>query len=86
MSTKAKIQRRLARMQQGIPGAYQRVSQRNVPHLVLRRALRSFSICYFANSDTWKVFWPWPTFGREQRSRPFYSDRAVWKFLEGAVA
>lgn len=80
------IDHRLKKMGEALNGSRLRVSQRGVPHLVVPRGLRSFSVTYFASTDTWKVFWPWPTYGRQQRSRSFHSDGAVVRFLEGAVA
>lgn len=85
MGNRRRINSKLDRMRRALPGSWLRVSDRGVPHLAVRRALRTFSVCYFASSDTWRVFWPWPTYGRRQFKRTFHADGAVVKFLEGAV-
>lgn len=36
-----------------------RVSQRGVPHIVTHKNTITISICFFARSGTFRVFWPW---------------------------
>lgn len=49
-----------------------RIATTGTPHILYtgKTGITS-SICYFAHSDTWKVFWPWNKPGVRTQSRVF---------------
>jgi len=61
-------------------GARYRNSRRGVPHILYATHGVVYSICYFRNHDTWRVFFPYPS--AEQTRVDFCSEDEVVSFLE----
>lgn len=64
-----------------LPGAYLRWSARKVPHIVVSSTPYDLSVCYFASTNQWRVFWPYPSWGRTQNKQTFYSVEAAVEFV-----
>lgn len=43
-----------------------RFSRRNVPHLVVSTKDNTFSIYFFKNTRTWRIFYPYPSHDKPQ--------------------
>lgn len=75
--SKAKIRAIVAAMAERIHGEL-RIANKGTPHIIYKgRTGITSSICYFANTNTWKVFWPWPSTGYRQRSQVFTEDELI---------
>lgn len=46
-----------------------RRSQKNVPHLIVSVKGVVHSIVYFSNTNTFSVFWPWPSYGLQDKKK-----------------
>lgn len=55
-----KVVRKLEEIENAIPGAYLRVSRRNVPHLVIPVNGSSYSVAYFSGNKIFRIFHPYP--------------------------
>jgi len=62
----------------------ERISKRGVPHLVIFLG-RNYSIAYFINTQTYRVFYPWPTYGTVQEKRDFKTSEEVCGFFQEVV-
>lgn len=58
-----------------------RRSKRNVPHVVVCFNNTTLSVCFFASTQTYKVFWPWPSNGQEQKKATAASPGKVVQFI-----
>ena len=64
-----------------------KIASRGVPYFVLRQHKGvDYSVCYFAKTKTWKVFWPYLQFDGTQQRETFYSLLEVSDFLNGRDA
>lgn len=61
-----KVVERLEEIENAVPGAYLRVSRRNVPHLVIPVNGTCYSVAYFSGEKFFRIFHPYPG---EARSR-----------------
>ena len=61
-----------------------RWSRNDVPHVVLQFRSKMYSVCYFGRSKTYRVFWPYGTYG-EQNHRNFCTVQEVVDFVAGGV-
>jgi len=43
-----------------------RFSRRKVPHLIVWAYGEVYSVCFFNSTKTWRVFYPWPSYGKTQ--------------------
>lgn len=76
----------VAREQMRHLGAYFRTSKRGVPHILIDIAGVLYSCCYFASTQTWKVFWPSMVFTESQTKVNFdkQEDMVAWLECEKA--
>lgn len=52
--------KKLEYLEDNIPGAYLRLSLRNVPHLIVSVNGTSYSIAYFRSNGVYRIFYPYP--------------------------
>ncbi len=64
-------------------GGFVRLSKKGVPHIVVERGGRTYSVCYFASTNTFRVFWPYPSYGAVQSKKTVANEEAVIKLLAG---
>lgn len=55
-----KVVKKLEEIEDAVPGAYLRVSRRNVPHLVVPVNGSCYSVAYFSGEKYFRIFYPYP--------------------------
>lgn len=60
-----------------------RTSARGVPHVVVSTGYETFSVCYFGKTRTYRVFWPYPSWGRRTNKADFEDLEGVKKYIFG---
>ncbi len=59
-----------------------RESRRGVPHIVVITGYETFSVCYFGKTQTYRVFWPYPSWGRRTNKSDFKDLEGVKKYIQ----
>ncbi len=74
-------QRQLKRAAEELGGELRR-SQRRVPHLVIPFGGEEASIAWFCGTKTYRLFFPWPSFGRRQEMHDFKRTQDLCAFVK----
>ena len=74
-----KVVKKLEEIENAVPGAYLRVSRRNVPHLVIPINGSCYSVAYFSGEKYFRIFYPY--LGPAQSRFDRFTAQAVVDFF-----
>ena len=76
----AYVSARTERMAGWLSG-YARVSKRGVPHVVITKDSVTYSVCWFGKGRFWRIFYPYPSWGRDQNKLDIQTDEEVLTYF-----
>lgn len=62
-------------------GGTVRISKKGVPHIVVEGNNCKYSVAYFSSTNTFRVFWPYPSYGELQNKKTLAAEDDVARFL-----
>ncbi len=69
-------------LQPFVSGTKARLSRRKVPHLVVWADEEIYSVCFFGKTKTWRIFYPWPSYGKTQTKMDFPTFGHVIEYFQ----